>query len=426
MPRPERHAKADAARRYSAPRGLTPPAGGVRPRDTLPPRANLVLFALWLMVFTSGSQVMLIAPIFPRIREQLGVAEAALGTLVAADALMLGLMALVAGPISDRVGRRRILLVGTGLMTAALALHALAFDYYSLLTVRALAGAAGGVLSGVAVAYVGDYFPYQRRGWANGWVMTGMAFGHIIGIPAGTILAADLGFRVPYLGLAAIMAITFSIVWRVVPQPNEERYAGPLTVRHAVRNYLALLRTPAILAAVVTYSATFLGISLFVIYLPTWLEDAIGATPMEVAALFFTGGVANVMSGPRAGRLSDRVGRKRVIIGASAGLAVLILGTTFVVRSVALAFVLFFLVMMLFAARISPFQALLSQLVTSERRGSLMSLTVGIGQIGFAFGSILAGFTYAQHGFALSTALAAAFLLLTAWTVARYLPEPRL
>lgn len=56
----------------------------------LPPRAYLVIFALWLMVFSSGSQVMLISPIFPRIREQLGMPEAALGTLIAVDAVMLG------------------------------------------------------------------------------------------------------------------------------------------------------------------------------------------------------------------------------------------------------------------------------------------------------------------------------------------------
>jgi predicted MFS family arabinose efflux permease len=55
-----------------------------------------------------------------------------------------------------------------------------------------------------------------------------------------------------------------------------------------------------------------------------------------------------------------------------------------------------------------------------------MSLAVGTGQIGFALGSTLAGFTYANYGFTASTALAAALLLLTAWIVARYLPEPKL
>jgi predicted MFS family arabinose efflux permease len=394
--------------------------------DELPHNAHLVLFALWLMVFASGSQVMLIAPIFPRIREQLDVAEAALGTLVAVDAIMLGTMALIAGPISDRVGRRHILLAGTGMMTVALALHALAFDYVSLLVVRALAGAAGGVLSGAAVAYVGDFFPYRHRGWANGWVMTGMAFGHIIGIPAGTVLAATLGFRVPYLAFAGVMAATFLLVWRVVPQPDVSRSTGRLTIGGAVRSYITLLRTPAILAAVVTFAVTFLGNSLFVIYLPTWLEDSVGATPTQVAGLFLVGGVANVLTGPRAGRFSDRVGRRRVIISATIGMSLMILVLTWVVRSVATAYVVFAMTMMLMAMRIGPFQALLTQLVPAEQRGSLMSLTVGTGQLGFALGSVLAAVTYAGAGYGSSTTLAALFLVATAWIVWRHLPEPEL
>ncbi|HUF51738.1 MAG TPA: MFS transporter [Longimicrobiales bacterium] len=398
---------------------------GAAPRDSdLPPNARIILFALWLMVFSSGSQVMLISPIFPRIREQLGIADAALGTLISVDAIMLGLVALIAGPISDRIGRRRILLIGCAGMTIALALHALAFDYVSLLLVRALAGSAGGILSGAAVAYVGDYFPYQRRGWANGWVMTGFAFGHIIGIPAGAVLAAQFGFRVPYLLFSATTALTFVLVLRHVPQPAMSHAVRPLTIRGAVNGYVELLRNAAVLAAVVTFAITFLGNSLFVIYLPTWLEDSVGVSPGQVAAIFFTGGVANVLTGPRAGRLSDRIGRKRVIITATIGLGLLILAVTFITRNVFMAFVVFAGVMTLFSARVGPIQALLTQLVPGERRGSLMSLAVGIGQLGFALGGALAGFVYANFGFRSSTALAAMFLLSTAWIVARFLPEP--
>jgi predicted MFS family arabinose efflux permease len=393
-------------------------------RDDHPPKSYLILFALWLLVFSSGSQVMLIAPIFPRMREQLGLAESALGPLVAADAIMLGLVALAAGPISDRIGRRRILLIGGGLMAIALACHALAFDYTSLLIVRAAAGAAGGVLSGAAVAYVGDYFPYNQRGWANGWVMTGMAFGQIIGIPAGTVLAAHFGFRTPYLGFALIAFATFVLVWRVVPQPAVDRSTARLTLGHALRGYAELLRNPAIVAAVLTFAVTFLGNSLFIIYLPTWLEDTVNARPNQVAALFFVGGIANVLTGPRAGRLSDRIGRRKVIIVSSIGLSILIAAITLVVRNVATAVVLFALVMVLFAARIGPFQALITQLVPASRRGSLMSLAIGTGQLGFAFGSVLAGIAYARGGYATSTFIASAFLLITGWIVWRFLPEP--
>jgi len=384
-----------------------------------------VVFALWLMVFSSASQVMLLSPIFPQIREQLGIAEGALGTLVAVDGVMLGLVALCAGPISDRVGRRRILLVGSGLMAVALGLHAFAYDYLSLLGARALAGASGGILSGAAVAYVGDYFPYQRRGWATGWVMTGMAFGHVIGIPAGTVVAAHFGFRTAYLMFGVSMSATFLLVWRGVPQPDVARDQARLTFARAWRAYRFMLGQRPILAAVAVYTLSFLGNALFVIYLPTWLESGIGVHPEQIASLFFVGGLANVLTGPRAGRLSDRIGRKKLVIGAGSGLALVVCSLPFLVHSYLAALIFFVVVMVLFAARSGPFQALLTQLVPAARRGALMSLTVGTGQLGFALGGALAALSYERLGYLANTTASAGFVLLSALLVFFALPEPR-
>ncbi|MFT5145059.1 MAG: putative MFS family arabinose efflux permease, partial [Thalassolituus oleivorans] len=122
----------------------------------------LVLFGLWLMVFSASSQVIIISPILPRIGEALAVPEARLGWLITSYAVMLSVFALIVGPISDRVGRRRVLLVGCGCMALALGLHTVADSFTSLLVVRGAAGAAGGMLTGGAVSYVGDYFPYER------------------------------------------------------------------------------------------------------------------------------------------------------------------------------------------------------------------------------------------------------------------------
>jgi predicted MFS family arabinose efflux permease len=154
-----------------------------------------VIFALWLLVFSASSQLMIVVAMLPEIGEQLSIASSQQGLLVSSYAIMVGVFALVAGPISDKIGRRRILLAGSGLMTAALALHAVVDGYAMLLAARTLAGIAGGALSGAAVSYVGDYFPYERRGWANGWVMSGIAAGQIAGVPLGALLAEKFGFR---------------------------------------------------------------------------------------------------------------------------------------------------------------------------------------------------------------------------------------
>jgi predicted MFS family arabinose efflux permease len=72
----------------------------------------------------------------------------------------------------------------------------------------------------------------------------------------------------------------------------------------------------------------------------------------------------------------------------------------------------------------SPFQALLSALATGEERGSLLSLTVALGQVGFALGGVIAGPAYSRLGYASNTIGGAACMLVMAFLVWRFLPEP--
>jgi predicted MFS family arabinose efflux permease len=115
--------------------------------------------------------------------------------------------------------------------------------------------------------------------------------------------------------------------------------------------------------------------------------------------MFLVGGIANVVTGPQAGKLSDRIGRKGIILMACVGLSIVMVLTVPLVTSLFAAYVVFFLTMVLVAMRISPFSALLTALVRDERRGSLMSLTVALGQVGFALGGAVAGPLFADVGY---------------------------
>lgn len=391
-------------------------------RDPESPRGSgLVLFTLWLMVFTAASQIMIIAPIIPRISEELGVEASALGLLMTVYALAVGVVALVTGPISDRYGRRRILLIGTGLMTVALLLHGVAESYGMLLTVRALAGGAGGILSGGAVSYVGDYFPIERRGWASGWVMSGLAAGQIAGIPLGTMLAEWFGYQAPFLAFAVVGALAFALILARLPQPQIE-LPRKLSLGSALEGYRTLLRRREVRAAGAAFVLMFMGISLYVTFFPTWLESALGFTPAMVSILYLVGGTANVLVGPRAGDLSDRIGRTRVIIVSSIGVAIVMPIVTLVPASLSwIVYPLFFLVMALVAARMSPMQALMTQLTDGRQRGTLMSLVTSIGQIGFAIGSALAAVTIEVFGFTGDAIFAALSVVGMAWVVHRFL-----
>ena len=384
----------------------------------------VIVFTLWLLVFSSASQTMIISPILPQIGDDLGIADAALGTLVSVYSLMVGIFAILSGPVSDRFGRRRILLIGCGTMTVALMLHTLVSDYASFLAVRVFAGMAGGILSGAAVSYIGDYFPYERRGWATGWVMSGSALGQIAGIPIGIVLADQWGFKAPFYIFAVTMAATILLLFFRVPQPPGKQSLEQLTVGKAAADYAAMLRRPEVAWAAVAYFVMFLGVSIFTVYLPTWLDRDLGISGNELALMFVVGGIANVLTGPQAGKWSDRIGRKGIILLACIGLSSLMLLTVPLVTNLITACVFFFLIMMLVAMRISPFSALLTGLVNDDRRGSLMSLAVALGQMGFALGGAIAGPLFAGMGYSANTVLGAIFVLAMGLIVWFFIPEP--
>jgi predicted MFS family arabinose efflux permease len=254
--------------------------------------------------------------------------------------------------------------------------------------------------------------------------MSGAAFGQIIGIPLGIVMAARWGFRSPFYLFAATMAATVLLLFFGVPQPDVKRTQHALSVRKAANDYLAMLRRPEVAWAAAAFFLMFLGVSVFVIYLPTWLERDLGATGDQIALMFLVGGIANVVTGPRAGKLSDRIGRKGIILMACVGLSIVMVLTVPLVTNLFTAYIAFFLTMVLVAMRISPFSALLTALVQDERRGSLMSLTVALGQVGFALGGAVAGPLFAGVGYFSNTVLGALFVLGMGLIVWFRIPEP--
>jgi predicted MFS family arabinose efflux permease len=386
----------------------------------------LILFALWLMMFSASSQLIIMVPILPEIAETLGVNAFWRGMLLTAYALSLGVSALITGPASDRIGRRRILLYGTGLMAVTLTMHTVAADYELLLIMRLLAGVGGGMLSGGSVAYVGDYFPYEQRGWANGWIMSGTAFGQVAGVPIGKVLAAGFGYRWPFLMFAITMGGAALLIWRFVPQPDADLDDRRLTPRRFLDKYRGLIGAPYIGAAVGAYFLMFCGFGLFTSFLPTWLESTVGVSSYSIALLFAIGGSANVLASPLAGRLSDQIGRKPLVVGSSIALGVCSAAAPVLIVDFTSAAALFFVAMITVGIRISPLQSLLTALVPDRARGLLMGLAMSVGQAGFGIGSFLASSTFGAYGYASNAFAGAGATVIMAVLVHWGLPEPSL
>ena len=226
----------------------------------------LILISLWSLMFVSSSQFFIMSPLLPQMEKELCISEAYLGLIVGIYSVSLGITALFAGSLSDRVGRRHMLKIGSLLMGISLLLHVFAFNFSLLILLRLLAGVSGGLLTGTCVAYVRDYFPYDKRGKANGIIITGSALGQIVGIPLGILLAEQLGFSSPFFVLGLLMLIAFILIHFFVPQPIEVIAKHKGTSAEAMDQYRYILKQPIYQRAAVGYILMFFSVTIYLIF----------------------------------------------------------------------------------------------------------------------------------------------------------------
>jgi len=163
--------------------------------------------------------------------------------------------------------------------------------------------------------------------------------------------------------------------------------------------------------------------SAFVVYFPTWLET-LGASGDDIALIFVVGGSAMVIGGPIAGRISDKRGRKNIIIISNLILAIILVSTVTFIDSISLAtYIFFFFLMLMVSGRMVPYQALVSEIASDHSRGKLMCLSISIGQLGMGLGSALSGWLYASYGFSSNVLLGACAILAMAALVWKFIPE---
>src|SRR2546423_890588 len=160
----------------------------------------LILFGV---LFLGVSDTQLVAPLLPLIAQDLGTTPGHAGIIVSTYSLAAAAFALFVGPLSDRVGRKRVLIFGLALFTVASFLTYHVSTFNALIILRAMTGLAAGTLSTSALSFAGDYYPYEQRGRAMGILSMGYFVAFVIGVPAGALAASRLGWHWVFACLSA-------------------------------------------------------------------------------------------------------------------------------------------------------------------------------------------------------------------------------
>jgi multidrug resistance protein len=272
---------------------------------------NKQLGVVFAVVFVDLLGFGIVLPLLPTYAAAFHVSPTAIGFLVTSFSLLQLVAVPVWGAISDRFGRRPVLIVGLVGSTASYVLFAVAGSYWALLVSRIVAGAMGATI-GVGQAYIADITPPERRAHAMGILGAAFAMGFILGPALGGILSAHSysSAGVVAAGLCAANALA-ALVWL----PETPRHVA--TARFG-RVPLATLAAPLAVSFLVTASFAVIHVTL-----PLFGRDVWHDTTRQMGMLFaYMGIVSAVVQGGLVGRLAARVGEKRVAAAGGLLLAV--------------------------------------------------------------------------------------------------------
>src|SRR5438309_3807984 len=168
-----------------------------------------VLSAATFLIFF---QAYMVAPLIPRLAAVFAVSGQTIGLIVPAYMIPYGVSTLFYGLLSDRLGRRRIMLASLLAFVILTALTATAQSAAQLILWRLMTGLGASGVVPLALALMGTLFPFEERGRPLGWLFGAMAGGMAFGSTFGALVEPLVSWRGVFLGVSALSAGAFLLL----------------------------------------------------------------------------------------------------------------------------------------------------------------------------------------------------------------------
>ncbi|HSR35449.1 MAG TPA: MFS transporter [Anaerolineae bacterium] len=355
-------------------------------------RRNIVILFGTLVIVMLGFGM--IIPILPFYIDAFGASGSELGLLMAIFAVMQFLFAPIWGQLSDRYGRKPILMVGVLGNAFSMLFFGLSTELWMLYASRALAGILSSATLPTAMAYIGDSTSEENRGGGMGLMGAAMGVGMILGPGIGGWLA-DYALSTPFFVAAGLSTLMLPFILLVLPEslPKEERdrQEGGLSGPQFKEMWQALF-SPIGFLFILAFLVSF-GLTNFEAVFGLYAKDRFDYDAKQVGTIMAVIGLISVVAqGGLIGPLSKRWGEAAIIRGsllASAiGFVVMLQARTY---ATVLLTVGFFIVS---NAMLRPAVSSLISRRTPSGQGVAMGLNNSFMSLGRIIGPMWAGFVY--------------------------------
>jgi predicted MFS family arabinose efflux permease len=361
------------------------PTSLVADRVAAPVASRWMLPVICSAAFLVFVQAFMVAPLIPRLAEVFHSPVGWIGLAVPAYLLPHGLATLVWGPLSDRLGRRAVILGSLLLFIGFTVATASAGSLDAFLAWRVATGIGAAGIVPISLTLIGDVVPFAQRGRALGWLFGSIAGGTATGATVGALMEPVVGWAGLFLLVAALGAVLVVVAVGVGAFPRLRRpvapawavivqgYAALLSLARAQRTYVYVLLNAVVQSGVYTW----LGV---------YLQQRFGLGEVGIGLALLGYGIPGLLLGPVIGRLADHHGRARII---PAGVA--LTGVCALLLATALPLVAVQLVIVTLSLGFDLTQPLLAGIVTDLRgnRAQAVGLMAFTLFTGFGLGSLL-------------------------------------
>lgn len=259
----------------------------------------MALLALAVAAFGIGTTEFVMMGLLPSVADDLGTSVPTAGYLVSAYAIGVVIGAPLLTAAGVRMPRRRMLIWLMALFTVGNLASALAPGFGTLLAGRVLAGLPHGAFFGVGAVVAARLVAPERRARAVATMFLGLTVANIFGVPAGTALGQQLGWRATFLVVTAIGLVAMLALWALVPRLPLERSTGIGGEIRALANRQVVL---GLLTAVFGFAGVFAVYS----YLAKTVTEVTGLADTSVTWVLALFGIGMTIGAFVAGPLTDR------------------------------------------------------------------------------------------------------------------------
>lgn len=346
----------------------------------------LLFIIMFLMMLGFG----IIIPILPYFAKGIGATPIEISILFASYNIMQFIFSPIWGALSDRVGRKPLILFGLLGFSITFVLFGLSTTYTEMLFYRIVAGIVSAAAIPTVSAMVADWFPAEERAKGMGIIGAGVGLSFVFGPAIGGILG-QYNFSYPFFASGLLAFLTFLTVIVVLPEslPPEKRAH---TVREKRRNPFEALTGPLSLMYNILFfvSLVFAGFeAVFALY----IADLYGLTSKDLGYMFLVMGIiAAIIQGGMIGRLVKTFGEPAIL---ALGLLLYVIGFSAV--SFGYNFWSFAIVLSFFGAGQGMIRATSTAMITQRTslgQGVTSGMMSSMDSLGRIVGPLVAGFLY--------------------------------